>query len=212
MYSLKTKENMAMPSTIQQLQQEEVNKNQVKMAKLNLIDGRALNLPSPDRDPYFEDNDHSSDYGNRDEKDLFKTASYKKELPRNAIRTKLKKSPHKSTVDSSQPPPKETLDFLDSNLNSSDTEDDFLNLKRPSNFDPKKGFKSKTTTSKNVIDSPTSKTTITTVTTKTLIKVNDANRSKHLCKSGFCFIKDMGYYSPSLKDKLVLEITLELFF
>jgi hypothetical protein len=184
MYSLKAKENMSMPSPIQQLQQQEVNKNQIKMTKLNLVDGRASNLPSPDRDPYFDDNEHSSDYGNRDEKDLFKTAFYKKELPRNAIRTKLKKSTHKSTVDSSQPSPKEN--FLDSNLNSSDTEDNFLNLKRPSNFDPNKSFKSKTTTSKNVIDSPTSKTTITTVTTKTLIKVNDANRSKHMCKSGFC--------------------------
>ena len=147
---------------------------------------------------------------NSDEKSLFKTASYKKELPRNAIRTKLKKSFYR--ISTKSPQEKTHANINNNYTNSSDTEDELLFSRSNSSSKLKSDtmnfsdehttfrddindlagdstaktpdIKTKTIKTTNVIDSPTGKTTttITTITTKTLIKLNDLNRRKHMCK------------------------------
>lgn len=166
-----------MSSSNQQTQKSYHDENKrISIPRLNLVNaGKDVNYLN--EIGYTDQSDYNS---NEYERDLFKTASYKKELPRNAVRIKLKKSLKNKIEDSLETREKDA--FLDANINSSDTEDDFLKVNRPNILDSNGSFKKKIVTTTNVLDSPTSKTTITTVTTKTLIKINDANKSKHMCK------------------------------
>ena len=168
MHSLKSKEKLATQQHKQKRQMKQQPSDQRDFVDFN-VEPKNFFKRSPSN--YLDELEPHTD----DEKSLFKTASYVKEMPRNAIRTKLRKSLHKLSA---------------SNItnNSSETEDEpssARSTQRPtrlttesSSSGEKERKTQTTTTTKNEVESPTSKTktTITTITTKTLIKINDLNR------------------------------------
>lgn len=151
-----------------------------RAAKENLLDVKEMSKTKSNSFNCIDLQDFNQDDDKEDEVNLFKTAYFKKEVPKEAVKTKLitKVRYYKENPSEDLDLDEKFKDLIDDNeLEKSDFE---LIDSEP--------IITKTTTT-TTSDSPSSDsnnnattTTTTTTVTKTLIKVNDVAKKKNMCK------------------------------